>query len=440
MKTVIMADPHIGKFWKQNNAAYNRAQKLFDYTIGALVSEADKNSNLIIAGDVYDSVHANVEMLVKFKKSLDDALSNYNSVNIISGNHEIFIDRQNRQQTLLEIGLDNKSNHIMIDGVSSSVIDNINYVFIPYQHNIMDIFMKEVPKYLSKDYMNIIIAHETPKEIFSYSKIELNPILDHYYDMGFLNIPFVILGHYHKPKEYSYKNTIVISIGCLYYNTVDDVRDAFKDNLQKRYLIIDNSDKVYNNDNYCKVLYTFGDYQLISKLYALPRVIKVEVKNQADYEKKINKVIKDNDKKIDDIILLSSKVLIDYSQLVFEGYDIYFDLIEDKNEQLLSLNENSARNSMNQINSGKTFNDRWKLYLDSLELTNEQKELANYLFDKRNDVNIDSDKLLSILMPNTNSNEKESEENEDTAKEYIITTVDGKQRSLKDLINYIDQF
>lgn len=426
MRTVIMADPHIGKFWKQNNAAYNRAQKLFDYTISALNNEANKTTNLILAGDIYDSVHANIEMLVKFKKTLDDALSNYKDVNIIAGNHETFIDKQGKQQTLLEIGIDNNNNNIMVDGVHSTIIDDINYIFVPYQHNILDIFMEEVPKFLSKTCINIIIAHETPKEIFSYSKLEMNPILDHYYELGFNNIPFVLLGHYHKPKKYTYKNTIVLSIGCLYYDTVDDVRDVFRDDLQKRYLIIDhNSNEKIDDGN---ILYTFGDYVMISRLYSLPRVTKLEVKSQADYEKKINKIIKEYSiTPKNDIILLSSKVLIDYSQAMFEGYDIYFDLIEDTNEQLLALNESNAQDVIDQITTGKTLDDRWKIYLSTLELTKEQKNLATYLFEKRNDLNIDSNKLFEQL---SNTKKKRSTKNAEPE----------QPKSLKDIQHFIDQF
>lgn len=411
MKTIVMADPHLGKFWKINNSTSNRAQKLFDFFIYNFHTIPDKeNTNLIIAGDMYDSIHANIEMLIHFKQKLDSEFEKFNEVYFIAGNHESFIDKYGKQRSLLDLCV-NKG-IIVNSNTYSYVDDNINYVLVPYQINFLDELKQNTITYLRKDMPNIIIAHETPKEIFSYAKFSMNEVIDLYTDNGY-DIPYILLGHYHKCKQYTYKNTTVISIGNSYYLTIDDVKDGandkYNDNcISKRYLIIDKANHInryYKSEideltDDITVIGEFSDRILLSNDYGLPKIYSYKIENQVEFDDKYLKIIRDNNDK-NCIYLLSSNVLIDYSQAMFEGYDIYFDLIENPDDSIITLNESNTIETLNNINTGKTLDDRWNRYLDSIStLDDKQKKLASFLFNKRNDSDININNLVKILSEN----------------------------------------
>ena len=84
---IILADSHLGKFWKNNNSIFSRAKKLINYFILNLESIAKQfnvKPDLIIAGDIYDSIHANIEMLVYIKSKLN----NFFLISLISFKHQ----------------------------------------------------------------------------------------------------------------------------------------------------------------------------------------------------------------------------------------------------------------------------------------------------------------------------------------------------------------
>ena len=168
-----MSDQHLGKFWKSNNSASNRARKLIDYFIYNLKEccKVKEECNLILAGDLYESIYTTAEMLVYIKKRLSPELLKFKHVYVIAGNHETFIDKNGDQQTLLSVALDSLNTDLYNIGISSCILDDgINYIFIPFQNEIESIFENDVPKHLRTDCTNIIISHTTPKEIFSLDR------------------------------------------------------------------------------------------------------------------------------------------------------------------------------------------------------------------------------------------------------------------------------
>lgn len=384
MNTIIMSDQHLGKFWKNNNSISNRGRKLIDYFIYNLehCTNDKSNTNLIFAGDLYDSINTNVEMLVYIKNRLSKLLNEFNHVYIIVGNHETFKNKEGTQQSLVTVTIDSTDKvDIIVDKVSSIEIDNYNYIFIPHQTELEDILGNEVPKYLNKDKDNIIVGHFTPKEIFSYEKIEISKYIDTYYDIlgNKKKLPYIILGHYHQPTELKYKNTRVISIGNSYYNTIGDIKEVLNLNLSRRYI-------EFNND---KIEY---------KDYSLPLIYKYDITSQVQFDNEVIDDIKSKDISKDDIIYLKSKVIIDYSELVFDGYDVYFDMIENAEENLITLSE-SINNNI-QSNNGKTLSDRWSRYIELIpesSLSMNEKTTASWLFNKRMDNDLSLSQLQTLL-------------------------------------------
>lgn len=372
---VILADSHLGKFWKNNNSVFSRAKKLIDYFILNLENIAkqfDVKPDLIIAGDIYDSIHANIEMLVYIKSKLNHVFDLYDNIYVIAGNHETFIDKNGNQQSLLYIALDTSRFHLYTSGIATKIINDINFIFMPHQTEIESLFNNQINSYIDSSRKNIIVAHTTPKEIFSRCKYSMNDYIDKWGN----NVEYILLGHYHKPCEYKYKNTKVISIGSMYYLTIDDI----KDNDNKRYLILDSDNKIIKKD------------------LILPKVYTYTVKNQNEFDEKVVKNIKQQNLSSDDIIYIRSKSIIDYSILVFEGYDVYFDAIENTNESIITLKE-SISGDVN-ISNGKSLNDRWSQYVSLLSedsLSQNEIDTLNWLFINRNNLNISSDDLLQKL-------------------------------------------
>lgn len=410
MRLVIMSDPHLGKFWKINNSVSNRAEKLYNYFLYNLCRHAKKGYSLVIAGDVYDSVHANVEMLIKFRKELDRVFSKYSDVKIIAGNHETFIDKNGVQQSLLELGLSNTSN-VISNGAKAfrwsdlqdGAPENINLILLPFQRNFMTAMCNLVPNYFVQNATNIVISHETPKEIFSYSKFSMNDVLAEYNKYQNVRIPCILLGHYHKPATVRVGETSIVSIGSSYYHTLDDVRDVNKSEMAKRYLIVTTRDDMRKLEEEmesfgCKLLLEFDDIAVYSILYWLPKVYQFDVESQDDFNQNTIMSMRDIRKENPDAIFwIRSNLLIDYSQAMFEGCDVYFDLLEDKKDSILSLDEASTTNAIDGIKGSSTLNERWHMFLKSSGLSKEQRKLATFLFDKRGDSDVTLDNIIKFI-------------------------------------------
>lgn len=376
-KTIIIADNHLGKFWKSNNSNFNKGRKLINNFIDNMndIISKYRGATLIFAGDIFDSVHANTEMLVYIKQKLNTVLNNnnFNNIYAITGNHETFIDKDGHQQTLLTIGLDSNVK-IYIDDISHEIIDNVNYVFIPFQNNLEELIKSSLKDHLNKELNNILILHMTPKEIFSYSKYSIKDLID-MIDNEY-KVPYILLGHYHLPCETSYKNTKIISIGNSYYLDITDLKNR-KNN--KRYVVFDNDDISLSYEKYNK----------------LPEVVEYDIESQSYFDSNIINEI--NDKYNTDIIIyLKSKVLIDYSALIFSGYDVYFELTENTDDNLITLHE-TLSNSFNSNSDKKSLNDRWDKYLDTLNISDKEKELCSFLFEKKNDSDLKINDIFQIL-------------------------------------------
>ena len=380
MKIILMGDQHLAKFWKSNNSAFNRARKLIEYLKLNLEDiyncfPNETSLGLIFAGDFFDTVHANTEMLVYIKEQLKSTLDKFTYIYAIAGNHETFIDKNGIQQSLIDIGLPDKI-YKVINNIQHFTNNDtkINYILIPHMNNLQEILETELVNHLVSNYNNIIIGHFTPKEIFSYEKISINELIDKY--RNYFKIPYVILGHYHIPVIHSYNGTIVISIGNSYYHTINDVRDSLEKSV-KRYLILDDS-----------------TLKISSRPYILPDIKSYIIDTQKDFE---DIVIKDIENNIHDdtVIYIKSNNLIDYSALTYEGYDVYFDLIENIDNAISVLNEVT---SIDNNDVASNLMDRWNRYIELLpNITHKEKGLANWLFNKRNDLDIDINSIIDFM-------------------------------------------
>lgn len=382
MKTIVISDLHIGQYWKSNNSRFSRARKLIQYlkkNLLRFIQYYSSNTNLIIAGDVYDAVSANTEMLVYVANELTPILSKFHHVYAIAGNHEVFIDRQGQQQSLLTIGLQGNNVTIYDRGahVNTTIDDTYNYIFVPYQANVEEIFMDDqFEQYLSRDRANVIVAHMTPHEIFSFNKFCMNDFIDKYTSIiKSYSIPYILLGHYHMVSSYTWHKTNVVSIGNTYYSTILDVRTHTNDKMAKRFLLI-------NEDG------SIGSGKLL-----LPDIRSYSIINQEDFDSKVDQIEKECADSSEELaIYISSPVLIDYSRLMTNGYDVYFDLIEDKDSNdspILSLNDTTDLNTIKDSMNGSTLQDRWKRYVDSISnISESDKALCNWLFSKRVDADL----------------------------------------------------
>ena len=390
MKSIVISDLHIGQYWKSNNSRFSRARKIIQYlkkNLSMFLHYYGANTNLIIAGDVYDAVSANTEMLVYVANELTPILSKFHHVYAIAGNHEVFIDRQGQQQSLLTIGLQGSNVTIYDKGVytNDDIDDVYHYVFVPYQVNVDEIFMDDnFQQYLSNSKKNIIVAHMTPHEIFSFNKFKMNDFIDKYTSStGEYNIPYILLGHYHMVSMYKHNNTTVISIGNTYYSSILDIRAHEDVNKAKRFILI-------NEDG------AIGSGRLM-----LPIVKSYSIINQEDFDSKVDAIEKecaDDSDKLAIYITSPSPILIDYSRLMTNGYDVYFDLIEDKdnnNSPILSLNEITDLNNIKDSIGGNTLQDRWNKYVTNItNISNTDRLLCNWLFSKRVDADLTGNAII----------------------------------------------
>ena len=129
---------------------------------------------------------------------------------------------------------DNDKIKLYINDVHNEIIEDYNFIFIPFQKNLEDILENTILEHFKGNKKNIIVSHFTPKEIFSFEELELSKYIDKYYQItGKNNLPYILLGHYHFPVDFVYKNTSILSVGNSYYLNIVDL----KSELKKRYLI-----------------------------------------------------------------------------------------------------------------------------------------------------------------------------------------------------------
>ena len=382
MPIAFISDIHIGQYWKNNN---KRARKLISYlklNLEGIIKSFNNDGklDLIIGGDVYNSPQANTEMLVEAMVQLNPLFEKFRKVSAICGNHETFLNKDGEQRSLLRLGLQTKNSKVYDDliGVDTDFLDrtDVNFIFIPYQHGIKDIIMSDnyLNKVLNKDMHNIIVSHFTPNEVFSFSEFKIQELLNRYKKYS---IPYIFLGDYHTPMTIRLKpKTTLISIGSTYWSNIADFKSYCKENHKKFYILNDDM--------------TIATYNLM-----LPNFYTITCSNQLEFEEIIPQ-IKSSVNKDQHIIFLRSNSLIDYSSLIADGYDIYYELIEDEDNRILDISKSNL-NIEEALNSGKKIEDRWSNYLQSITLDSDIKAIADKLFIKRMDQNITYENLIEAF-------------------------------------------
>ena len=388
MRIIVAADSHLGKFWKINNSRSNRAEKVFRSFVENLEKMGDRNTDVVVAGDLFDSVHPNLEMLLHFKPVLEKTVSGCRNSFVIAGNHETFVNKRGEQQSILDLAL--FSAEFFSRGISSRVVDNCNLIFVPFQMNVLDVMEREIPGIYKREMTNILVAHETPKEIFSYGKISLAPLIESLEKQG-VKIPLVILGDYHKPRMIKIMDTTIVSVGSTYYHTIDDVRDQFG-GLKKRVLLLSDQEESGGQ----RILEIHG-----MKVYSvdcnLPDIFEVSVENQEEFNSRLDWMLKKYSENNMSTFWLKSPSLINYEKAVYEGCDIYYDQVKNPEKTMEILSEMSEV-QIDDVVSGKTLEERWGRYLDtSKSITETERQLADFLFSRRNDLSLDGKEILKFM-------------------------------------------
>lgn len=388
MRIIVVADSHLGKFWKINNSRSNRADKVFRSFVENLERMGDKNTDVIVAGDLFDSVHPNLEMLLHFKPILEKTFSGYRNSFVIAGNHETFVNKRGEQQSILDLAL--FSAEFFSRGVSSRTIENCNFIFVPFQMNMLETMEREIPNNYRKEITNILVAHETPKEIFSYGKMSLAPLIE-FLEKQDIKIPLIILGDYHKPRMIKIMDTTIVSVGSTYYHTIDDVRDQFG-GIKKRMLILSDEEESSG-----KCILEIPGLKVYSVDCDLPNIFEVNVENQEEFNSRLEWILEKYNENNMNTFWLKSPSLINYEKAVYEGCDVYYDQIKNPEKTMEILSEMSEV-QIDDIVSGKTLEERWGRYLDaSKSISDTERQLAEFLFSRRNDLSLDGKEILKFM-------------------------------------------
>ena len=223
------------------------------------------------------------------------------------------------------------------------------------------VYMKKYGKNNSDDIMkngkgsSVLFGHFTPKEIFERMKISVEPLVK---NIDGLNKIF--LGDYHDPKSVMVGNCEVVSIGSTYYW---DISDIFKKR-EKRFIVFDSDDMTYES------------YKL-----NLPKINYIQIDEN-------NKDMLNFDNK-NEIYFITSSIPLDFTQWIVDGYDIYFNYLPDNKVSMIM--EGVEIDTVDFVN----FEDSWQKYLQIKNFDSNIKEIANTIFNKRD--NLNSDFILSIL-------------------------------------------
>lgn len=350
MRLAITADVHLGHYWKTNP---RRAMKIIDIFSKTLEDMKKNSDKIIIVGDLYHSANLPPDCLAY----IDDHVDFYSGCNmdIVVGNHETFLDVDDHQKSLPRLLLSRVSSIYESgfnkmaepDGITTSMYA------LPFQPN-----MEAVISYLSTssiDKDSIIFGHLTPTEVFERSKISITPIVDA------LKPKFIFLGDYHTPLNKHLGDTTLYSIGSTYYWDISDIGSE----QQKRYLILDTD-----------------TMKVESVPIELPKISKVLI----DDENALANIFKDKDT----IYYIASKLPLDLTSYINNGYDIYFDYLTPDNKYS-SLVDGVSLESSSFVN----VDDSWESYIKVQQVDSSIKDMANNIFKNRN--SLTSESIINIL-------------------------------------------
>ena len=361
MKFGIVADTHLGQYWRTYPS---RAKKLIDTLRNNLLNIRNYSENLMILGDFYHSANLPPDCMSYIQDNIFDVFEKFSKVFLVVGNHEVFLNYANVQKSIPGMILSDKISVFEQYGVSLFKIrgdkSSCNYFTLPYNKD-LESYISEYGKNNSDDIMkngkgsSVLFGHFTPKEIFERMKISVEPLVK---NIDGLNKIF--LGDYHDPKSVMVGNCEVVSIGSTYYW---DISDIFKKR-EKRFIVFDSDDMTYES------------YKL-----NLPKINYIQIDEN-------NKDMLNFDNK-NEIYFITSSIPLDFTQWIVDGYDIYFNYLPDNKVSMIM--EGVEIDTVDFVN----VEDSWQKYLQIQNVDSNIKEIANTIFNKRD--NLNSDFILSIL-------------------------------------------
>ena len=361
MKFGIVADTHLGQYWRTYPS---RAKKLIDTLRNNLLNIRNYSENLMILGDFYHSANLPPDCMSYIQDNVFDIFEKFSKVFLVVGNHEVFLNYANVQKSIPGMILSDKITVFEQYGVSFFKIrgdkSSCNYFTLPYNKD-LESYISEYGKNNSDDIMkngkgsSVLFGHFTPKEIFERMKISVEPLVK---NIDGLNKIF--LGDYHDPKSVMVGNCEVVSIGSTYYW---DISDIFKKR-EKRFIVFDSDSMTYES------------YKL-----NLPKVNYIQIDEN-------NKDMLNFDNK-NEIYFITSSIPLDFTQWIVDGYDIYFNYLPDNKVSMIM--EGVEIDTVDFVN----VEDSWQKYLQIQNVDSNIKEIANTIFNKRD--NLNSDFILSIL-------------------------------------------
>jgi DNA repair exonuclease SbcCD nuclease subunit len=233
MKIICIGDIHASGFGDDplvDNlpARLNYIKKSLQY----IVDYGKKNAifQYIILGDVYHdkTIIYNISQSVLHDFFIDNKDCTFT---IISGNHDLSSTGQN-QRTAIQLLNEIENVNVIFDPFMSygTIIPDLNCFFVPYSHD----FLAYIKDYKLPDSVDVLFSHIGLNEAVlqsGLSRVDKLSLKD-------LNrFKLAILGHYHKPQDFTNEITHVYYAGSLI------PRDWNDKNERKRFLVLDTDSK-----------------------------------------------------------------------------------------------------------------------------------------------------------------------------------------------------
>lgn len=358
-KTIIISDLHLGQNAKTNISRCKKIIKYFNLLLEE-ISEYCRIHNykpkLMILGDILHVTNLTPDIVEYIIKNV--SFEQFEQIEIITGNHEIFIGQNGLESTLLPIFYNqNKFKHYL---PGEWFLEN-KTLYLPYSLNLHDMvnFISN-----SKEIKNIDImyGHFTSIELFEKEKISLLDLIKK------KKIKKIFLGHLHLPKEVQINDCTIYSIGSTYYSNIAEVRNYTQNT--KRFLVFDEETMEVES----------------VPIKSLPKIIMNEVKEEIELED----IFKGD---MEAIYYIKSSLPLDMTNYSSLGYDIYFDYITDDKLILLDKTLDIEKDDTIDIN------DCWKKYLGIQHMEKDVNEICDNIFNNRFQLN--ENLLYDMLLNNT---------------------------------------
>ena len=308
----LIADAHLGQYWKTNPPRARKICQTFKRTLDDILGRGIRTvCNL---GDTFHSANITTDLGLYILDNVMPTLHQFDAIYTITGNHDAVRGIDNVQRSLVEIILhDPRADHIRMNISSGTFVlplrnqDENQIMMIPYETHLAEAIAPYVVNAYNGHASSIIIfSHFTPTEIFPYGRIMLTDILASIKErLPQVALPLVVLGDYHAPHEVQIGETRVVSVGNMYYSTIDDVR---KDT-SKRWFEFNPSTN-----------------ELIPHQIKLPRIHSIRALEELD------------DANVEDVYHLTLGEAVDVSAYVMRDIDIYLDV----SDHVRSLQETST--------------------------------------------------------------------------------------------------